>query len=485
MVNASEKSGSDTNNRFAISLVEPSSSVLESWHTPGQGYDISYGYYWGSTNGSGYGYGSVAGNQITISYTIIYTTHTTGSGFYGKLFGNATMNSQTVIYNSSASPTFNVKSRSSSSGSGGGSSNIAPTADAGGPYTGSVGQTIVLSAAGSSDTDGTLNGYKWDFTNDGVYDTDWLTTATTSHSYGSPGTYTVKVMVRDNAGATATATGQVTITGAGKSAPIANANGPYIGLTSAVVHLDGSKSYDPDGNIVNYTWDFGDGSKGYTVSPTHLYPNEGEYTVTLTVKDNDGLTDTVTSSVTVFLDTDGDGWSDILEEAYGTSETNPDDGPTDLDKDGIPDDDSPDGGYIGDPDDDNDGLDDEVEILLGSNPKNPEDVITLQIEGTTYYLIDTDDDGIYDTLYNPYTEESIPITVKEGKLLLDIDNDGVNEYIYDPVSQELAVYTEPKQNEGFPFAFIILLLIGIIIVAIVILFKTGYLYIEDTSNKKK
>ena len=50
-----------------------------------------------------------------------------------------------------------------------------------------------------------------------------------------------------------------------------------------------------------------------------------------------------------------------------------------------------------------------------------------------------------------------------GKLLLDIDNDGVNEYIYDPVTQELSVYTEPKQNEGFPFAFIILLIIGIII----------------------
>ncbi|MBU1940858.1 MAG: PKD domain-containing protein, partial [Candidatus Thermoplasmatota archaeon] len=191
MVNATEKSGSDTNNRFTISLEEPNSTVLESWHTTGQGYDISYGYYWGSTNGTGYGYGSTSGIQITISYTIIYTTHTTGSGFYGKLFGNATMNSQTVIYNSSASPTFNVKSKSSSSG-GGGSSNIAPTADAGGPYTGAVGQTIVLSAAGSSDTDGTLNGYKWDFTNDGVYDTDWLTTATTSHSYGSPGTYTVK-----------------------------------------------------------------------------------------------------------------------------------------------------------------------------------------------------------------------------------------------------------------------------------------------------
>ncbi|MBU1941004.1 MAG: PKD domain-containing protein, partial [Candidatus Thermoplasmatota archaeon] len=286
-------------------------------------------------------------------------------------------------------------------------------------------------------------------------------------------------------GATATATAQVTITGVGKSVPIANANGPYIGLTSGLVHFDGSKSYDPDGTIVNYTWDFGDGSKGYTASPTHLYPNEGEYTVTLTVKDNDALTDTVTSSVTVFLDTDGDGWSDILEEAYGTSETNPDDGPNDFDKDGIPDDDSPDGGYIGDPDDDNDGLDDDVETLLGSNPKNTDDVITLQIEGTTYYLIDTDGDGIFDTLYNPYTEESMQITIKDGKLLLDIDNDGVNEYIYDPATHELSIYTEPKQDEGFPFAFIILLIAIIIIVAIVILFKTGYLYIEDTSNKKK
>jgi PKD repeat protein len=474
---------------FTITLIHPNPSVLASWHTSGTGYDISYGEYWGSTQGDGYGYGDSGAEQITISYQILFDTDNLAkaSGYYGKFFGNATLNSNTIIYNSTPSDTFSVTQTTSSGGGGGGVVNIPPTADAGGPYVGSTEQPISFDAGESYDSDGTIVGYKWDFTTDGVYDTDWLSNPTTSHSYGSAGTYTAEVMVKDDAGATHTDTTTVTITGAGHSEPIANAGGPYTGITSESVRFDGSKSYDPDGTIENYTWDFGDGSKAYTQNPQHLYPNEGEYSITLTVTDNVGLSDQDTSTIKILLDTDQDGWSDILEIAYGTSETDPTDEPADNDNDGIPDNDSPDGSYIGDSDDDNDGVADDTEKQLGSDPYDATDVIDVQIEGTTYYLVDTTGNGESDTLFNPYSADTSPIQTDNGNLLLDIDDDGTYEYLYDPATGESTVNDVGQQEEEFPFVIIIVLIIVIIIITIGILFKTGYLYVENVedSNKKK
>jgi hypothetical protein len=55
------------------------------------------------------------------------------------------------------------------------------------------------------------------------------------------------------------------------------------------VTLDGSASFDPDGRIVNYSWDFGDGSPAQSTNATkvdHKYPRAGRYTVTLIVSDS-------------------------------------------------------------------------------------------------------------------------------------------------------------------------------------------------------
>lgn len=67
------------------------------------------------------------------------------------------------------------------------------------------------------------------------------------------------------------------------------------------VFFDGTLSRDPDGNIVRWEWDFGDGSPTTTAqSPRHSYLSAGLYTVTLTVTDDEGLTDTDTTIATVF-----------------------------------------------------------------------------------------------------------------------------------------------------------------------------------------
>ena len=54
----------------------------------------------------------------------------------------------------------------------------------------------------------------------------------------------------------------------------------------------GNESWDEDGSIVNYTWNFGDGKYNYTENPVHIFTENGEYNVTLTVRDNNGLEDT-------------------------------------------------------------------------------------------------------------------------------------------------------------------------------------------------
>ena len=69
-------------------------------------------------------------------------------------------------------------------------------------------------------------------------------------------------------------------------------------LTGAVVSFDATSSYDPDGTIVTYLWDFGDGSTASGVITSHSYAGPGTYTVRLTVTDNLGATQSTTYTVT-------------------------------------------------------------------------------------------------------------------------------------------------------------------------------------------
>jgi PKD repeat protein len=83
------------------------------------------------------------------------------------------------------------------------------------------------------------------------------------------------------------------------SPPVANAGGPYSGTKGLPINFDGTGSTDPDGNIVSYAWDFGDGGSGTGATVEHTYATSGTYTVTLVVTDDDGATDDATALVTV------------------------------------------------------------------------------------------------------------------------------------------------------------------------------------------
>ncbi|MGB7217879.1 MAG: PKD domain-containing protein [Vicinamibacterales bacterium] len=67
--------------------------------------------------------------------------------------------------------------------------------------------------------------------------------------------------------------------------PQANSGGPYLGSTGQPLIFDGSRSSDADGDALVFSWDFGDGSQGTGVAPTHTYAAPGQYYVALTVHD--------------------------------------------------------------------------------------------------------------------------------------------------------------------------------------------------------
>ncbi len=74
---------------------------------------------------------------------------------------------------------------------------------------------------------------------------------------------------------------------------------PSTGGAPLLVTFDASNSEDQDGIIDQFEWEFGDGSTGNGRIVDHTYENTGEYTITLTVTDNNGSTDTTTGTVSV------------------------------------------------------------------------------------------------------------------------------------------------------------------------------------------
>ncbi|WP_024285418.1 PKD domain-containing protein [Cellulomonas sp. KRMCY2] len=147
-----------------------------------------------------------------------------------------------------------------------------------------------VDGSASSDPDGTIASYAWDF-GDGATGTG----QTATHTYATAGTYTVSLTVTDDDGATGTTTGQVvTVDPPVNQVPVAAFTSS---VASLAVSVDGSASSDPDGTIASYAWDFGDGATGTGQTATHTYATAGTYTVSLTVTDDDGATGTTTGQV--------------------------------------------------------------------------------------------------------------------------------------------------------------------------------------------
>ncbi len=157
-----------------------------------------------------------------------------------------------------------------------------------------VGDAVTFDASASYDPDGYIASYLWDF-GDGspqVNETDPMTT----HIYVGSGNYTVMLIVTDNKELSDITTEIVTV----NKAPVAVFTyAPDFPIVYETVTFNASKSFDPNGIIAAYQWDFGDGNVTTVTIPIiiHTYTPEGNYTVILKVTDNDGYIDTATSIV--------------------------------------------------------------------------------------------------------------------------------------------------------------------------------------------
>jgi PKD repeat protein len=172
-------------------------------------------------------------------------------------------------------------------GSSGTPANVAPTA----AFTStSTGLTLSVDGSGSTDSDGTVSSYAWNFGDGGT-----ATGSTAEHTYTTAGDHIVTLTVTDDDGASDSVTHTVTV---------AAANAPPVAAFSSssadlVATMDASGSSDSDGTVASYSWNFGDSTSGTGAKTEHTYAAAGTYDVILTVTDDKGATDSVTHPVTV------------------------------------------------------------------------------------------------------------------------------------------------------------------------------------------
>ena len=156
---------------------------------------------------------------------------------------------------------------------------------------------INFDASTSSDPDGSIAMYDWEF-GDGVDGTGF----TTSHLYTISGLYSVNLSVTDDKGAVNTIQISVNV----NRDPFASFSYEVDLVNERLINFDATASTDADGIISTYSWDFGDGGTGIGITSDHIYASSGLYTVSLTVTDNDGRTNMVTSIVDINLSPEAD-----------------------------------------------------------------------------------------------------------------------------------------------------------------------------------
>ena len=175
--------------------------------------------------------------------------------------------------------------------------NVAPTAAFSVDHTTDEGELITFSATSTTDTasDLPLLTYAWTF-GDGTTGSG----VTVQHAYADEGSYTARLTVTDDNGATSTATMTFVIGNVAPTASITGAAGPGTPiLTGDTVTFTASATDPGTADVLAYSWTFGDGSSGTGSTSTHVYTAAGSYSVKLTVSDGDGGSGTATTSVTI------------------------------------------------------------------------------------------------------------------------------------------------------------------------------------------
>jgi PKD repeat protein len=167
--------------------------------------------------------------------------------------------------------------------------NNPPVADANGPYVVNENTPVNFNGASSSDPDGDPLQYRWDFNNDGIYDTAWSSSPYESYTWCDDYVGTAKLQVSDGI-LTDTDTSGVTVNNVAPTVSV----GPDATIFVGQTYIGSGSFTDPGCDTWTATVDYGDGTGvqplsliGKTFSLSHTYLLIGDFTVTVTVCDDD------------------------------------------------------------------------------------------------------------------------------------------------------------------------------------------------------
>jgi PKD repeat protein len=183
-----------------------------------------------------------------------------------------------------------------------------PIADFGvAPASPTVGEPVRFDGTASTDFDGQVIRFEWDFDGDGVID---ATGPIVEHTFFEPGTHVVSLTVVDDSGNTDVLSLSIEVVGAAAAAPVGSGlpvagflvqRSPTEPTVGVPVVFNGTSSLDPGGQIVEFAWDFDGNGQVDSTAPLaeHTFAEPGSYTVSLTVTDDGGNTDTVSAAINV------------------------------------------------------------------------------------------------------------------------------------------------------------------------------------------
>ena len=278
--------------------------------------------------------------------------------------------------------------------------------------------------------------------------------------------------------------------------PTANASlSEQTGVVGRMLYFNGSGSYDSDGYLTSWVWDFGDGMNGTGERTTHIYQSIGVYEVTLTVTDDDGATSTDTINVEIGMANQPPTQPIISGTRTGQRNT----------------------AYeyrISSTDPENDFL--QYTVRWGDGSSNTSAVVpngtqcsfshswvhsgkytlvatatdnmSLSEEATQEvfidvvfvkslgFLFDANDDGIPDSFFINNSEKITEAhRLENGRYLLDTTGDGTWGYVFNPQTGVLSAIETGFTTIEEPWVFAIMIVVGVCIIAgIVYLYKKNY-----------
>jgi uncharacterized delta-60 repeat protein len=183
--------------------------------------------------------------------------------------------------------------------------NQAPTASPGGPYTVAEGRSITLNGSASTDPDGAIVAYQWDFNYDGItfdVNASGIFPTFSASTLNGPAAVTIALRVTDNSGATHIRPSSVTITNA---APTAGVSGPAVGVTAQPLTYQFTAADVPADLAAGFTYQIdwnGDESdvttihpsaNNHTINVSHAYAQTGRYQINVLAMDRNGAISSV------------------------------------------------------------------------------------------------------------------------------------------------------------------------------------------------